>query len=117
MNLRPTSALFLSSLVRRAFSEGTFATIEKRGAEEAGAIFLRFRHRDGTVTLLGPALQGFDEDLTTAPGGRLVETRLEKGDEGEAATILDKELRFDNDLWIVEIEDEYPADWVRIASS
>ena len=42
--------------------EGAFAALRRRGAEEAGAIFIKVNRLDGTGTLYGPAPQtAFDE--------------------------------------------------------
>ena len=49
--MRVTSDFYCSALLRRIFAAGGFAAVEKKGAAEAGAIFLKERRRDGTVTL------------------------------------------------------------------
>lgn len=99
---RVTSALWVSVYVRRAFVEGTFAAVTRRGAEEAGAIFVVVDRLDGMVDLYGQAPQSaFDSDR---PSDRLF-TRLAEGIDREAlAARLASETRFDPDLWIVEIE-------------
>ena len=100
---RITSAFFVSALVRRAMHEGAFAALVRRGAEEAGVVFVLVDRLDGSVDLYGPAPQMmFAED---GPGDRLF-MRIEAGVERPRATArIDSELRFDSDLWLVEIED------------
>lgn len=100
--MRLTSDLWVSALVRRVFADGGFAAIERRGATEAGAIFIKWRGRDGVVRLFAPAPQsGYGEER---PADRLfVEVKL--GDDPFAADDrLQREIRFDPDVWIVEIE-------------
>ncbi|MEP2580565.1 MAG: DUF1491 family protein, partial [Roseibium sp.] len=38
--MRVTSEFFVSALVRRVFGEGGFAAVSRRGAPEAGAVFV-----------------------------------------------------------------------------
>ncbi|KAB2862521.1 MAG: DUF1491 family protein, partial [Bauldia sp.] len=43
--MRVTTDFWISSVVRRAFAEGGFAAVERRGAAEAGAVMIRRRDR------------------------------------------------------------------------
>lgn len=100
--MRLKSHIFVSSLLRRAFSLGGYAAVLRKGAEEAGAIFIRQRTRLGTETLFAPAPQNFfDEE---ADIGRKFEVRLRDSDAGPIDAALAGEIRFDPDCWIVEIE-------------
>lgn len=100
--MRVTTDLFVSALVRRAFSAGAYAAIVKRGATEAGAVFVICRGRDGLSRLLGPASQAdYDE---ARPSERGFTEMIAGAEEQEIETRLDKERRFDPDLWIVELE-------------
>lgn len=103
--MRLTSDFFVSALVRRVFSSGGFAAIEKRGADAAGAIFIRQRMRDGRENLYGPAPQSFADDEETRSERRF-ELRLALADSVETASLIEKERRFDSDLWLVELETE-----------
>ena len=61
--MRLTSEIWVSALVRRVFAQGGFAAIERRGAMEAGAIFIKWRDRDGGLRLFAPAPQaGYGEE-------------------------------------------------------
>ena len=101
--MRLKSEIFVSALIRRVFSAGGFAAVEKKGAEEAGAIFIRQRLRDGRENLYGPAPQSFAEDEEVRAERRF-ETRLAGVEGEESAALLERERRFDSDLWVVEIE-------------
>lgn len=101
---RLKSGIFVSALLRRAQVEGAFGVVARRGAEEAGAVFVKVTPLDGTAALYGPAPQtafGADDlgerkfSLLVAPGQP----------EAEADARLAKEIRFDPDLFVVEIED------------
>lgn len=101
--MRLKSEMFVSALIRRVFAAGGFAAVEKKGAEEAGAIFVRQRLRNGLENLYGPAPQSFADDEEVRAERRF-ETRLAGADGAESATLLERERRFDSDLWVVEIE-------------
>ena len=104
--MRLKSGIWVSAYLRRCAVEGAFAAVRRRGAEEAGAIFIKVSRLDGTATLYGPAPQtAFDE---ARPADRFF-TAMLGGDrpapEADIETRLAREIRFDPDVWIVEIED------------
>jgi len=100
--MRVRSDLFVSALVRRVFSLGGFAAVAKKGVEEAGAIFVRQRFRDGSETLFGPAPQALVID--EGRDARMFEVRLERGEAIAVDTLLERERRFDPDFWVLEVE-------------
>jgi len=112
--MRVTSELFVSALIRRVFSSGRFAAVERKGAAEAGAIFIRQRFRDGLERLYTPAPQTvFDE---TDSGDRRFELRLDHVEPGDVDALLVREARFDSDLWIVELEADEIGDLVSLVA-
>jgi len=106
--MRVTSEFFVSALVRRVFSSGGFAAIERRGASEAGAIFVRLRARDGRQTLYGPAPQTVFDSETS--GDRRFEIRLADADADVVDALIAREQKFDSDLWLVELEQDAIGD-------
>lgn len=100
--MRLTASFWVAALVRRVFSRGGFAAVERHGADDAGAIFLHLRDRMGVHTLFGPAPQaGYGEGKPQDRLFQLVGT-FEDIDQLEAR--LEREIRFDSDLWVVELE-------------
>lgn len=99
--MRVTSDFFVSALVRRVFAAGGFAAVASRGATEAGAVFLVVRDRVGTATLYGPAPQVSYGD---GPVEDRLFARLASAEGPEIDARLDRERRFDSDIWIVELE-------------
>jgi hypothetical protein len=104
--MRLKTGIWVAAYLRRCNVEGVFAAVRRHGAEEAGAIFVKINRLDGTGTLYGPAPQSaFDE---AQPADRLF-VALAGHDtpaiEADIETRLAKEIRFDPDLWIVEVED------------
>ena len=55
--MRLKSAIWVAAYVRRCNVEGAFAAVRRRGAEEAGAIFIKLNRLDGTAELFAPAPQ------------------------------------------------------------
>nr|WP_295465691.1 DUF1491 family protein [Mesorhizobium sp.] len=100
--MRVTSDLWVSALLRRIFSEGGFGAVLRRGGDSAGAIFIVMRDRMGEAVLYGPAPQtGYDD---AKPDDRLFVEMLRTTEETRIDERLAKEMRFDPDLWLVEIE-------------
>jgi len=110
---RLRSAVFAAALVRRVFSRGDFAAVEVKGAEEAGAIFVRQIFRDGRESLHAPAPQSLfaaeDRD------GRLFETRLDRAEAAAVADAIARERRFDGDLWVIAVETDELGDLLAFA--
>src|SRR5215470_2580057 len=103
--MRLKSAVWVAAYIRRCHTEGAFAAVRRRGAEEAGAIFVKLNRLDGTAELFGPAPQAvFDE---ANPSDRAFTRCLgnEPVPEQKIEERLTREIRFDPDAWIVEIED------------
>lgn len=100
--MRVTTDFWVSALCRRIFGSGGFAAIVKRGSAEAGAVFVLARGRLGETTLFGPAPQtSYD---SAKPDERFF-SPLGIGDDVDALDArLDREKRFDSDIWVVEIE-------------
>jgi hypothetical protein len=105
VSMRLKSGIWVAAYLRRCQVEGAAAVLRRRGAEEAGAIFIKVSRLDGTADLYGPAPQSaFDE---ARPSERAFSPAL-KGmplPDLEVEGYLTRQLRFDPDLWIVEIED------------
>ncbi len=111
--MRLKSEIFVSALTRRVFNAGDYAAVLRKGAAEAGAIFIRQRTRQGTEVLYGPASQSFFQEDPVP--GRLFEVRLDKADAETVEAALAREIRFDPDCWIVEIEVEERGDLFEVA--
>ena len=104
--MRLKSAIWVAAYVRRCNNEGAFAVVRRRGAEDAGAIFIKVNRLDGTVTLYGPAPQtAFDDDRPADRAFTAVVGALAPAPEADVEKYLAKEMRFDPDIWIVEMED------------
>lgn len=113
--MRLKTEIFVSALVRRVFSGGGYAAVLRKGAEEAGAVFVRRRGRDGLESLYGPAPQSaFGEE---DGADRLFEIRLDAAEPQAVDDIIARELKWDGDLWVVEIEVDAIGDLLTIAKA
>ncbi len=101
--MRVTSALWVAAYVRRCYGEGAPAVVMRKGAEEAGAIFVVVDRLDGTNDLYGPAPQtAFSE---AGPSERLFQRVIDGQDAEAIRTAIERETRFDPDVWVVAVED------------
>jgi hypothetical protein len=104
--MRLKSGIWVAAYVRRCHIEGAFAAVRRRGAEEAGAVYIKINRLDGTGVLYGPAPQAvFDE---AQPAGRTFTIILGAQapvPEADIEARLVREVRYDPDVWIVEVED------------
>ncbi|ABE39181.1 DUF1491 family protein [Rhodopseudomonas pseudopalustris] len=102
--MRLKSSIWVSAYLRRCQSEGVFGAVSRRGAEEAGAVFVKVVLPDRTAMLYVPAPQTAYDD--SRPFERVF-VPVSPQPQAEAAVDerLAKEIRFDPDVWIVETED------------
>jgi hypothetical protein len=103
--MRLKSAIWVAAYVRRCNGEGAFAAVRRRGAEDAGAIFIKLNRLDGTAELFAPAPQTAFDDARPADRAFSRSFGKDPVPEQKVEDKLAKETRFDPDLWIVEVED------------
>ena len=102
--MRLKSSIWVAAYLRRCQTEGVFGAVRRRGAEEAGAVFVKLALLDGNAMLYAPAPQSAYDDsrpiervFTPSPPQPVEERKIEER--------LMKEISFDPDVWIVETED------------
>jgi hypothetical protein len=98
MTARLKAGIFVRALIRRVEVAGAQAYVVKKGSEEAGAVFLKLSRLDGSCTVLSQAVAGEGERVWMRPLGEICP-------EARATAYFEKQMKFDPDLWIVEIED------------
>ena len=102
--MRLRSDFWVSAYIRRREIEGASAMLRRRGAAEAGAIFIKIDRLDGRACLYAPAPQseigerGVERQWTRAH-------REEWLEPAEIETRLRKQISYDPDIWIIEVED------------
>lgn len=103
--MRVKAAIWVAAYLRRVNASGASAVLVRRGAEEAGPIFIRIDRLDGTGELYSPAPQSaYDE---ASPTDRLFTRRFPGGPAPaeRLAEAIARELRMDPDLWLIDVED------------
>jgi hypothetical protein len=114
--MRLKSSIWVAAYLRRCQTEGIFGAVRRRGAEEAGAVFVKVATLDGNAMLYVPAPQAVYDD--SRPIERIF-MPLSKEPMQEAAVEqrLVKEIRFDPDAWIVETEDRAGRHFLDLAKA
>ena len=102
--MRLKSSIWVAAYLRRCQTEGVFGAVRRRGAEEAGAVFVKVATLDGNAVLYVPAPQTVYDDsrpieriFTSVSPAPMPEASVEER--------LLREIKFDPDAWIVETED------------
>ncbi|MGK2285452.1 DUF1491 family protein [Pedomonas sp. V897] len=103
---RLTTRFWVSALVRRCNAEGVPATVIRHGYDEAGAVLLLAHHRDGRCRLFGATLRQNGDKAWLALTG------AEPVNPPEADALIEKQRRFDPDLWVVELETDRPENFL-----
>jgi len=112
--VRLRSDIWVAAYLRRVAVEGAAAVLRRRGAAEAGAIWVKVDRLDGRAALYGPAPQ-------SESGERGIERLWQRvhSDEWvapeETERRVGREIAFDADLWLVEVEDRNGRCWLDLA--
>lgn len=88
----------MAALIRRAEIGGAFATVARRGDDRAGTVIVKVF--DTSTRRARLYSEAFGPD-----GERLWMQPVESESESELDQYLERQTRYDPDLWIVEIED------------
>jgi hypothetical protein len=112
--MRLKSSIWVAAYLRRCQTEGIFGAVRRRGAEEAGAVFVKVGLLDGNAMLYVPAPQTVYDD--SRPIERIfMPTSKAPVVEASVEERLVKEIRFDPDAWIVETEDKAGRHFLELA--
>jgi hypothetical protein len=109
---RLRSDFWVAAHLRRCAVEGVDAVLRRRGAAEAGAIFVKVDHLDGTASLYGPAPQAL---IGEDSGERLFAPILQGATPLDVEERMRREMRFDPDFWLIEIDDAKGRHFLDIA--
>jgi hypothetical protein len=114
--MRLKSSIWVAAYLRRCQTEGIFGAVRRRGAEEAGAVFVKVGLLDGNAMLYVPAPQTVYDD--SRPIERIfMPTSKAPVVEASVEERLVKEIRFDPDAWIVETEDKAGRHFLELAKT
>ena len=108
---RLPAQLEATGLLRRAEAEGGFGTILKRGDKDRGVLILMVAHRGKHSACLERAL---------AQGGEYRWQQVGPPAGADAAALADwsqKRVRFDEDLWLIELDVPDPERFIAETTS
>ena len=92
--------IWVSALIRRAELAGAFATVVRKGDPRAGAVLVKvLDRREGQVRLYAEA--------TRVDGDRVWMRPAHAEHERDLDAYIDRAVRIDPDLWVVEVEDTH----------
>jgi len=90
--------IWVGALIRRAELEGAFAVVVRKGDPRAGAVLVKvLNRRSGAVGLYAEATRMDGEAVWMRPAKSEVEADID--------SYVERALRIDPDLWVVEIDD------------
>jgi hypothetical protein len=114
--MRLKTSIWVAAYLRRCQGAGIFGAVRRRGAEEAGAVFVKVALMDGNAMLFAPAPQTVYDDAR--PIDRLfVAVAPQPAPEATVEERLAREIRFDPDAWIIETEDKEGRHFLELARS
>ena len=114
--MRLKTALWVAAYLRRCHVEGIFAVVRRRGAEEAGAVFVRVCKLDGTSDLFGPAPQSAFDAARKSARAFTPSLARQSAPDADVEAYLARQLKFDPDAWIVEVEDRAGRNFLDIVA-
>jgi hypothetical protein len=114
--IRLKTALWVAAYLRRCQVEGVFGVVRRRGAEEAGAVFVRVNRLDGTSDLFGPAPQSAFDAAESAARAFTASLAALPAADAEIEAYLAREVKFDPDVWIVEVDDRAGRNFLDIVA-
>lgn len=102
--MRLRSDLWVAAYIRSVNAQGAFAVLQKRGAAEAGAIFITVENAERCFDVYAPAPQSLLEADVNERS--FIRRSPPQGlDAAAVAELFEREARFDPDFWIVAVED------------
>ncbi|MGB5092697.1 MAG: DUF1491 family protein [Parvibaculum sp.] len=96
---RLKAEIWVKALIRRAEVAGASAMVVRRGDATSGVVLVKLNHLDRTADVYSPARDGDGNLVWMRATGAVPVAEM------DADAYIEKQRRFDPDLWVVEIED------------
>jgi hypothetical protein len=97
--------VWVGALIRRAELGGAFAVVARKGDPQAGAVLVKaFNSKTRQARLYSEAVRGEGERVWMEPVSSHAEADLDR--------YVERALKVDPDLWVVEIEDSDGRDFL-----
>lgn len=99
--VRLKSGFWVSAYLRRCAVEGISAALRHRGHDSAGGVFIKIDHMNQTASLYGPSPIMVENK---SHEDRYFYKIIGPCFSGDVEERIARELQFDKDLWLVEID-------------
>lgn len=99
MTPRLKAELWVKAHIRRCRVQDVEATLVRRGDDSAGAVLIKLNRLENGVSVLTQTRDANGEPMW------LQATGPEPVSEAEANAYIERQIGYDSDLWVVEIED------------
>ena len=96
------SEIWIAAYLRRCTIQGLFGAVIRKGAAEAGSIFIVADMLDGRVRLYGPPPGPAYGESGDRRWSALTDDPVPRA---QALALLERKQKVDPDLWIVDVED------------
>jgi hypothetical protein len=96
---RLKAEIWAKAYIRRCAVEDIPAFITRRGDETSGIVLIRINTLDGYSTIFTPARQGDGTQIWMRGTGS------EPVSDADANAYIDRQAKYDPDLWVIEVED------------
>ena len=106
MTARISAHLWVNALIRRVNAAGGFATVIAKGDESAGGVILIFLAQGGPVQVMQRV------NLPDGGFGWQPATGLGSGESGSVDSYLDRQRKYDPDLWVIELDIPHPERFI-----
>jgi hypothetical protein len=108
--MRLKTELWVKAFIRQRQAAGAFAAVVAHGHDSAGAVLIKVSRLDGTAQVYGPAPMSLEAEAVDAPDRRFSRLHAEAWlAERDADAIVTRQRSYDEDVWVVEVEDRSGA--------
>jgi hypothetical protein len=106
LSARLPTKLRVNALVRAAQAAGDFAVVVRKGEESAGQLLLLARQRNGLIQVYNRTMNSRGDYSWT------IAATAQEPDTQAVDDYLERQQRYDPDLWIVELDTANPERFV-----
>ena len=112
--MRVKAEIWVKAYLRACAAQGVSGVVVHHGDDDAGAIFVKICWLDGTASLFGPAPAGAYEQSLDRQFIAVFDR--DRSVEADVDSYITQQRAFDQDLWVIEIEDRrgrhFLDDWL-----
>ncbi len=105
--MRLKAGIWVDAYLRRCAGEGLAVYVARRGDADAGAILIKVDYLNGQTMVYSPAAGASDLEYHDRQWTRL--TGPEPVDEERADQAIERQTKFDPDIWLIVVEDKTGA--------